>query len=286
MSDTLTHLEVPAPPRRGLRGGHLLRLVAIVYVAILVLVPVVLIVVRTWQEGGGALIDAFTSADATSAIALSARVMAYAVVFNVVFGVGAALLLARYRFTGRWLFDLLIDVPVSVSPIVVGLGLVLTYGVTNGWFGTALQNAGYQIVFATPGLVLATTFVSLPLIVRELVPVLEEAGIEQEQAARSLGANAWQRFWRITLPTMRWGLAYGIVLSVARSLGEYGAVRVVAGNVAGSTQTLTLRVDDLFTQQLPGYYQTALLLIAVSVVCIGVITFVRPSSGRRGKADS
>jgi sulfate transport system permease protein len=172
--------------------------------------------------------------------------------------------------------NVLLDIPISISPIVVGLALVLVYGPTQGWFGPKLSDAGLQIIFATPGMVLATAFVSLPLVVRELVPVLEEEGLDQEIAARSLGANAWQRFVRITLPTVRWALAYGVVLSLARSIGEFGAVRVVSGDVIGQTQTGTLRVADLAEQAEPGAYQIALVLVLFAVVCIVGISLLHP----------
>ena len=146
-------------------------------------------------------------------------------VINTVFGVGISILLVRYEFPGKRLLNALLDLPLSVSPVVVGLSLVLVYGGRNGWFGPTLEDAGFQVIFATPGMVLATVFVSLPLVIREVVPVLEEVGIEQEQAARSLGANALQTFRRITLPAIKWAVVYGVVLTLARSLGEFGASR-------------------------------------------------------------
>jgi len=198
------------------------------------------------------------------------------VLINTVFGVGVALLLARYRFAGKRLLNVLIDIPVSVSPIVVGLALILVFGWRTGWFGPTLRNAGFEIIFATPGMILATTFVSLPLVAREVLPVLEETGLAQEQAARSLGANAVQRFLRITLPTIKWALLYGVVLSIARSIGEFGAVRVVSGNVLGKTETVTLLVDEKAEQFEPGAYQLSIVLIAVAVLCIVGISIIRP----------
>jgi len=189
-------------------------------------------------------------------------------------------LLARYQFPKRSLLNVLIDVPITISPIVVGLALVLVFGWTTGWFGPALQSAGIAVIFSTPGMVLATAFVSLPLVLREVQPVLEEEGIEQEQAARSLGANALQRLRRITLPTIKWALAYGVVLSVARSLGEFGAVRVVSGGISGQTQTVTLVVDERAEQFEPGAYQLSIVLIAVSAICIVLISLVRPKGAR------
>ena len=253
-----------------------LRAVAVFYVLALVLAPVLVVLSRTIAEGGSAFVNTLTDSDTISALKLTAEVATIAVVINTVFGVGVGILLARYEFRGKRFLDVMIDLPVSVSPIVVGLALILVYGADGGWFGGALNSIGFQVIFATPGIALATTFVSLPLVLREVVPVLIEAGTDQEQAARSLGANAWQRFWRITLPTIRWALSYGVVLSVARSVGEFGAVKVVSGNVIGSTQTLTTRVDGLAEQLEPGYYQISLILIAISVVCITVISLLKP----------
>ncbi len=168
----------------------------------------------------------------------------------------------------------------SVSPIVVGLALILVYGWQTGWFGPVLQGLGWQVIFAAPGMIVATTFVSLPLVLREVLPVLLEAGTEQEQAARSLGASAPQRLRRITLPTIKWALAYGVVLSLARCLGEFGAVRVVSGDVVGQTQTVTLLVDGRAEQFEAGSYQLSVVLILVSALCIVAISVIRPKESR------
>ena len=261
---------------RSKRARYGLRTVAVGYVLMLVLAPVIVVLWRTFSEGASAFVDALTSDNTIAALRLTAEVATISVVINTVFGVGVGILLARYQFPGKRILDVLIDLPVSVSPIVVGLALILVYGSDTGWFGGFLGTIGFQVIFATPGIALATTFVSLPLVLREVVPVLVEAGTDQEQAARSLGANAWQRFWRITLPTIRWALAYGVVLSVARSVGEFGAVKVVSGNVIGQTQTLTTEVDGLAEQFEPGYYQISLVLIAISVICITVISLLKP----------
>jgi len=258
----------------------LLRAVAVGYVAALVMMPLVVIAWRTIEQGASAFWDAISSSDAVHAYQVTAEVAGLAVLINTVFGVGVAILLARYRFPGRSLLNVLIDVPITISPIVVGLALVLVFGWTTGWFGPALQSAGIAVIFSTPGMVLATAFVSLPLVLREVQPVLEEEGIEQEQAARSLGANALQRLRRITLPTIKWALAYGVVLSVARSLGEFGAVRVVSGGISGQTQTVTLVVDERAEQFEPGAYQLSIVLIAVSAICIVLISLVRPKGSR------
>jgi len=272
-------VDAPAVrPRRGRGRGRrwLLRSVAVLYIGILVALPLALVFQRTIADGAGAFWDAISAPDAVHAFVITAQIALIAVAINTVFGLGVALLLARYRFAGRRLFNLLLDIPVSVSPIVVGLALVLVYGPTQGWFGPRLSDAGVQVIFALPGMVLATCFVTLPLVVREIVPVLQEEGLDQDVAARSLGANSWQRFGRVTLPTIRWALAYGVVLSLARAIGEYGAVRVVSGDVIGQTQTATLRVGDLAEQGEPGAYQISLVLVLFAVLCIAGISLLRP----------
>ena len=253
-----------------------LRLVAILYVTVLVVLPLAVMVGRTFEEGIAEFVNSITSPEAVAAISLSLRVAALAVLINTVFGLTTALLLTRYQFRGRSVLNSLIDLPVSVSPVIAGLALILVYG-RSGWFGGSFEELGIQIIYAEPAIVLATCFVSLPLVVRELVPVLEEIGLEQEQAGKSLGANGWQRLWRLTLPSVRWALAYGVVLTLARSLGEFGAVRVVAGNVLGSTQTMPLlaaqRYTDLDEQ---GAYSISFVMVAIAIICIVVVAILRP----------
>jgi sulfate transport system permease protein len=260
------------------RSRWTLRLVALGYVGVIVLLPLGVICWRVIEQGGSKFWDAISSAQAQRAFELTGVVAGSAVAINTVFGIGVALLLARYRFPGKRVLSALIDLSISVSPIVVGLALVLVYGPIDGWFGKGLHNAGIDVIYAVPGMILATVFVSLPLVVREVVPVLEDEGIEQEQAAQMLGASAPQRFLRITLPTIKWALAYGVVLSIARSIGEFGAVKVVSGNVsgAGQTQTATLLVDERIEQLEPGSYQVSLVLIAVAVLAIVVVSLIRP----------
>jgi sulfate transport system permease protein len=199
------------------------------------------------------------------------------VVINTVFGIGISLILVRNEFPGKRLLNALIDLPLAVSPVVVGLALVLVYNGFDGWFGPTLEDHGLQVMFATPAIIMATAFVALPLVIRELVPVLEEIGTEQEQAAHSLGAGPSQTFRRITLPAIRWALVYGVVLSLARSLGEFGAVKIVSGNVIGRTQTGTLVVEQQYQEfQQDSAYAIAFLLAAVSVACIIVVSLLRP----------
>ena len=236
-----------------------MRAVALGYVFILVVVPLGVITARTVHQGGAAFWDAISSPQALAAFKLTAIVTVWAVALNTIFGVGVAILLTRYRFPGKRLFSALIDIPISVSPIVVGLALVLVYGPYNGWFGKGLHQLGFEVIYAVPGMVLATVFVSLPLVLREVAPVLEEEGLDQEQAARVLGAGSLQRFRRITVPTIKWALSYGIVLTIARSIGEFGAIKVVSGDIsgAGQTQTATLLVDERIEQLEPGAYQVS-----------------------------
>ena len=212
-----------------------LRTFALGYLALLLVTPVGLVFYRTLQHGLGAVYDAVTTPAAISAFWLTIEVAAIAVPLNAAFGILAALALARGRFPGKSLLDALIDLPFAVSPVVIGLSLVLVYGSVDGWFGPWLADQGIRVIFSVPGIVLATIFVSLPFVVREVTPVLREVGDEQEQAAATLGASGWQAFWRITLPSIRWGIAYGVVLSVARAIGEFGAVSVASGRIEGKT---------------------------------------------------
>jgi sulfate transport system permease protein len=259
------------------RAKWLQRVLVILYVGVLVLVPLFVVTYRTVSEGWSAFVDAMTSSEAITAFRLTFEIAIAAVVINTVFGVGVALLITRYRFWGRRLLGPLTDLSVSVSPIVVGLALVLVYGPLSGWFGKGLASAGFQVIFALPGMIMATAFVSMPLVLREVIPVLEEEGIDQEQAAKVLGASGWQRFRRITLPVIRPALAYGIVLSLARCIGEFGAVRVVSGNVGGASQTMT--VPLLIQQQSEffahGTYQLSFVLIVITVLAIAVVSIRR-----------
>jgi sulfate transport system permease protein len=260
----------------GVRWG--LRLVAVVYVFLLVVWPVSLVVKNTFADGMTSLTTALSDPVVLHALRMTAVVASISVVANLLFGVGISLLLVRYMFPGKRVLSALIDLPLAVSPVVVGLALLLVYNSRTGLFGQGLSEAGVQIIFATPGMVMATVFVALPLVIREVVPVLEEIGDDQEQAARSLGANAVQTFRRITLPSIKWAVLYGVVLSLARSLGEYGAVKVVSGNIVQKTQTATLVVESKyqgFDQSTA--YATAFLLALASVICIVVVGILRPS---------
>jgi sulfate transport system permease protein len=270
-----TRLREPA----GVRWG--LRLVAVAYVFLLVLWPVSLVVKNTFADGMTALTTALNDPVVIDALQLTAVVAVFSVLINLLFGVGISLLLVRYEFPGKRALSALVDLPLAVSPVVVGLALLLVYNSRTGLFGPGLSDAGIQVIFATPGMIMATVFVALPLVIREVVPVLEEIGDEQEQAARSLGANAVQTFRRITLPSIKWAVVYGVVLSLARSLGEFGAVKIVSGNVVQKTQTATLVVEQKYQNfEQSTAYSTAFMLACASVVCIVIVSVLRPSERR------
>ena len=213
---------------------------------------------------------ALVDPDVQNALKLTVEVAFWAVVINLVFGVGISLLLVRFEFPGKRVLSALIDLPMSVSPVVVGLALLLVYNGRDGWFGQPLEENGIQIIFASPGMIMATCFVALPLVIREVVPVLHEIGDDQEQAARSLGASAPQTFWRITVPAIRWGLTYGVVLTIARALGEFGAVIMVSSGFPGVSQTLTLLVHSRYIDDHNtfGAYSAATLLMGLALVTL------------------
>lgn len=273
-------IGVPRRPRRRRTPlTYVFRFVAVAYLALLVVWPVSLVAKNTFADGLTSLRTVFDDPVIMHSLRLTLWVSMIAVAINLVFGVGVSLLLVRYRFPGRRLLSALIDLPLSVSPIVVGLALVLVYNSRTGWFGPTLDDAGIKVIFASPAIVIATVFVSLPLVVREIVPVLEEIGIDQEQAASSLGASSLQTFRRITLPSIRWAVVYGVVLSLARSLGEFGAVKIVSGNVIGKTQTATLVVEQQYQNfHQKTAYAASFLLASASIVCIIIVSLLRPKT--------
>jgi sulfate/thiosulfate transport system permease protein len=262
---------------------YLLRYVALGYLLLLLIVPVGLILWRTFATGIGAFIASISTPAAISALQLSLLVVAIVVPLNVLFGVPTALVLARNKFRGKSLLQAAIDLPFAVSPVVVGVALVLLWG-TNGLFGFVQNDFGFKIIFGFAGIVLASIFVTVPFVIREVEPVLHELGTDQEEAAATLGSSWWQTFWRITLPSIRWGLMYGIVLTIARTLGEFGAVTIVAANLPGSSQTLTLLVSDRHNRgDEYGAYaiSTLLMVVAVLVLIVQVIL-----DARRAKTDN
>ena len=270
---------------RGARWG--LRSVALFYLAALLIVPVALIFYGTFEHGLSQPIDAITSPDGLHAFWLTIVCVGIAVPLNTIFGVITALVLIRQEFRGKAVINALIDVPFAISPVVIGLALFLVYAPRNSWFGEWLLNNGVQVIFSLPGMVLATIFVSLPFVVREVMPVLQEIGTDQEEAAETLGASPWQTFWKVTLPAIRWGVTYGVVLATARALGEFGAVSVVAGNVSGSggTQTLPLFVKDQFDNfSLAGAYAAAIVLAILAMAVLFSMNYLQKRSAR--SADS
>jgi sulfate transport system permease protein len=259
-------------PRAAGRVG--LRVIALAYLAGILLVPVGVIVYKTFKPGFGAVFHSVTTPAAIHAFWLTVEVTAVAVPLNAVLGVATAVALVRGRMPGKRIVEAVIDLPFAISPVVIGLALVLLYG-REGWFGPWLSQHGIQVLFSFPGIVLATIFVTLPFVVREVAPVLREVGDEQEQAAATLGASGFQTFRLITLPAIRWGLVYGVVLSVARAIGEFGAVSVVSGKIAGQTETLTLLVEDRFSNfNLAGAYAASTLLALIALVTLGAMVLV------------
>jgi sulfate/thiosulfate transport system permease protein len=253
-----------------------LRVVALLYLAALLAIPVGLVFYRTFEHGIGSVYDSISTPAAIHAFWLTIEIAAIAVPLNTIFGVLTAMALVRGRFRGKNVVEAIIDLPFAISPVVIGLALILVYG-HSGWLGTWLVDNGIQVIFAVPGMVLATIFVSLPFVVREVAPVLREIGDEQEQAAATLGANPRQTFLRITLPAIRWGIAYGVVLSTARAIGEFGAVSVVSGKISGQTETLTLLVEKRFQNfDLAGAYAASALLAVIALATLLAMTLIKP----------
>ena len=257
-----------------------LRAAALGYLAILLLLPVGLVFYRTFGDGIGPVWESITTPEAQHAFYLTVVMVLIAVPANTVFGVACALVLVRHRFRGRGLVNSIVDMPFAISPVVVGLALILVYG-KEGWFGGWLLDNGVQVIFSPVGMVLATIFVSLPFVVREVMPVLREIGTEQEQAASTLGASGWQTFWRVTLPAIRWGVAYGVVLTTARALGEFGAVAVVSGKLVGKTETLTLHVEQSFENfDIAGSYAAAFVLAVLALATLLAMNLFKPKEAR------
>jgi sulfate transport system permease protein len=253
-----------------------LRLVALGYLAAILVGPLSIVFWRTFQHGVAPAWDALSSHDTIHAFELTLIITAIAVPINTVFGIVCALAIVRRSFPGKGVLNAFIDLPLALSPVVVGLALFLLYG-RQGWFGPWFTEHGIRVLFALPAMVIATIFVSLPFVAREVVPTLREIGDEQEQAARTLGAGSWQTFWRITLPSIRWAVVYGVILTTARSLGEYGAVAVVSGRIQGVTETATLRVQQRYESfDLAGAYAISIVLALVAVAVLLAMTVIRP----------
>jgi sulfate transport system permease protein len=254
---------------------YLLRVGALAYLALILLVPVGFVFYRAFQHGLGPAWDAVSSPQAVHALELTLLMAAVAVPANTIFGVTLALALVRTRFPGRGLVNAIVDLPLALSPVVVGLALFLLYG-RGGWLG-GLADHGIKVLFSIPGMILATMFVSLPFVVREVVPVLREIGTEQEQAAETLGASPLQTFRKITLPAIRWAVAYGVVLTMARAIGEFGAVSVVSGRIEGKTQTLPLYVQAEFEQfDVQGAYAVSVVLALIAIATVVGLRVLHP----------
>jgi sulfate/thiosulfate transport system permease protein len=254
---------------------YVFRFTALGYLAALLIFPVALVGYRAFGDGIDGFWNAITTPEALHALYLTIVIALIAVPANTVFGILCALAIVRRRFRGHGLVNSIVDLPLALSPVVVGLALVLVYG-RQGWWGGWLNDQGIEVIFALPGMVLATIFVSLPFVVREVVPVLREIGDEQEEAASTLGAGPWQTFWRVTLPAIRWGVAYGVVLTTARALGEFGAVSVVSGRIAGRTETMTLHVEERFQAfDLTAAYASSVVLALLAVATLLALTLLR-----------
>jgi sulfate/thiosulfate transport system permease protein len=257
---------------------YVLRFGALGYLAVILLAPLALVLYRTFEHGWSPFWHAITTPEAVHALKLTLELAVVAVPLNTIFGVLCAIAIVRHRLPAMGLVNALVDLPLALSPVVVGLALFLLYG-RGGWLG-ALP---FQVLFAFPGMLLATIFVSLPFVVREVVPVLREIGTDQEEAASTLGASPFTTFRRITLPAIRWAVGYGVVLTTARALGEFGAVSVVSGRIAGRTETLTLRVEAAYENfDTSGAYAISVLLAALAVVTLLLMTLMRPKEEIRG----
>ena len=254
---------------------YALRFTALGYLALLLVLPVAMVFRRAFENGAGAAWDSVTTPEAKHAFLITIVIAAIVVPANTVFGIACAIAIVRHRFPGKGIVNAVVDLPLALSPIVVGLAFLLLFG-TGGW----LSGVPFDVVFALPGMVLATIFVSLPFVVREVVPVLREIGIEQEQAASTLGASSWQTFRRVTLPAIRWAVAYGIVLTTARALGEFGAVSVVSGRIVGKTETMTLHVEERFQSfDYVGAYAASVVLAILAIATLVAMSLFKPKEG-------
>nr|WP_290227565.1 sulfate ABC transporter permease subunit CysW [Trichocoleus desertorum] len=261
--------QAPTPARQKTWVKGVLIGIAIAYLSLVLFIPAFNVFVQAFKDGVGPFLGNLTESTFLHAAKLTLLIALIVVPINTVFGLCAAWVIARNQFRGRTFLISLLDVPFAVSPVVAGLMIVLLYG-RNGWFGSWLDAANIKIIFAMPAMVLASAFITLPFIAREVIPVLEEAGSDQEEAARTLGANDWQIFWRVTIPNIRWGLLYGVILTNARVMGEFGAVSVVSGNIAGKTQTLPLFVEEAYKQ----YATQSAFSAAVLLAFLAVVTLV------------
>jgi len=243
--------------------------ISLIYIGLILFMPLLVLLYEAFHRGLTPLITELLTPEFRSALQLTLLLSGIAVPLNTTFGLCAAWVLARSKFPGRTFFLSLIDLPFAISPVVAGLMIVLLYG-QNGWFNSFLQAIDFKVIFAVPGMAIATIFITLPFVVREVIPVLEEMGVDQEDAARTLGASDWQIFWRITVPNIRWGLLYGVLLTNARAMGEFGAVAVVSGSILGKTQTLPIFVEQAYKN----YQTSAAFGAAVILALLGILTLI------------
>lgn len=268
-STSLTAASAANASRRGnLAGRRILISLAWLVFALFLLLPLFVVLSEAFKLGVGTFFDAIVEPDAIAALKLTLIAVAISVPLNVVFGVAAAWCVTKFEFPGKSILVTLIDLPFSVSPVIAGLIYVLMFG-AQGWLGPWLSDHDIQIVFAVPGIVLATLFVTFPFVARELIPLMQEQGTQEEEAARLLGANGWQMFWHVTLPNIKWGLIYGVVLCTARAMGEFGAVSVVSGHIRGVTNTLPLHVEILYNEyNHVAAFSVASLLLALALIIL------------------
>ena len=256
-----------------------------VFLALILVLPLVSVFAEALRQGLGPALEAISTPDALASIRLTLLTAAVAVPFNIVFGVAAAWAVAKHEFWGKSLLISLIDVPFSVSPVVAGLIYVLIFG-SHGWFGSWLIDHNIKIIFAVPGIMLATLFVTFPFVARELIPLMQEQGVDEEEAAASMGAGGWMTLWRVTTPNIRWGLLYGVLLCNARAMGEFGAVSVVSGHIRGLTNTMPLHVEILYNEyDFVGAFSVAALLCLLSILTLilkGLLEMLQPQVRRAG----
>lgn len=244
------------------------RTIVLLYLLLLLVLPVGMVFVRAFEGGIDPFLTALARPSFQSAFWLTIQIACITIPVTAVMGVITALAIVRRRFPGRWLLNALVDLPFALSPVVIGLSLFLVYG-ANSWLGGILEDLGITVIFAMPGMILATIFVCLPFVIREVIPVLREIGTDQEEAAYTLGASPWRTFWRVTLPAIRWGIIYGVILTTARALGEYGAVAIVSGKIAGKTETLTTHVEERYLAfDLVGAYTASIVLAALALAVL------------------
>jgi sulfate transport system permease protein len=263
-------VSIGGRPSWSIRAARvILVMAAMLVLGWLLVLPLIAIFAEAFRQGWAFYLDAIRQPDSIAAVRLTLTVAAIAVPLNLVFGLAAAWAMTHFNFRGKALLGALIDLPFSVSPVVAGMMLILVYG-KYGWLGSWLEAHGLQVIFALPGLVLATVFVTLPFVARELIPLMQAQGSEQEEAALTLGAGGWQIFFRVTLPRVRWALLYGVLLCNARAMGEFGAVYVVSGHLRGLTNTLPLQVDQLYQENFSAAFAVASLLALLTVLTLGI----------------